>query len=335
MTDDPADAEVAAMLGQFRSAMLAESAAVTRAAEMQHLDLAKLIFAMQHCQGRIVMTGMGKAGCVARKAASTFSSTGTPSLFLHPSEAAHGDLGIVAAGDLLLAISNQGETAEVLDLLPFMKRGKIPVAVITAHPDSSLARHAEWIIDSGVDREADPDSIAPTCSTTVAMAICDALAITLMQQRGFSREQFAIFHPGGYLGRKLLSSTGDLMTGSGTPPVVSGDIPLADAIGAITSGGKGAVFVTAADGGLAGVLTDGDVRRIFSSTAGTANSNPLVEKVSSFMSRDPKTINSESLAADALNLMEQHEISVLPVVDESRKIIGVIHLHDLIRAGLA
>ena len=220
MTDDPAD--VNTLLGRFRAAMLAESEAVARAAEMQHADLVELIPAMQRCQGRIVVTGMGKAGCVARKAASTFCSTGTPALFLHPSEAAHGDLGIMAVGDLLLAISNRGETAEVLDLLPFMKRQQVPVAVITAHPDSSLARHADWIIDSGVDREADPDSIAPTCSTTVAMAICDALAITLMQQRGFSREQFAIFHPGGYLGRKLLTTVSDLMPRSGLPPVVLG-----------------------------------------------------------------------------------------------------------------
>lgn len=320
---------------QFAQVLKHEAQAILEVAgraDENVVEAIRLIFA---CKGRLIVTGMGKMGCIARKAAATFSSTGTPAVFLHPGEAVHGDLGIVTTADILIAISNSGETNEILDLIPFMKRNEIPLITITGNPTSSLARHADVVIDGRVEHEADPDSIAPTSSTTVALAICDALAVSLMQQRGFSKEQFAIFHPGGHLGRKLLLTVKDLMHVGEALPTVDSSATLSKAIKTISSGNRGAVFVLDKEGRVEGVLTDGDVRRIFEATAQQGSENPLVKNVAMFMSTKPASIQVDALAAEALSLMEDREITVLPVLNDNQQLVGIVHMHDLIRSGLA
>ena len=282
------------------------------------------------CQGRVIATGMGKMGCVARKAAATLASTGTPAFFLQASEALHGDLGIVTSSDVLLALSKSGETDEIVRLLPFMQRSSIPIVALTGAPQSSLGRASTVLIDVGVATEADPDCPAPTSSTTAALAMCDALAIALMRQRGLTREQFAIFHPGGQLGRKLLLTVGDVMKSGDRIPLAQSQVCLREAIVTMSRGGLGAVFVVDGNRRLIGILTDGDLRRIFQ-----AKTNPLDAKLDELMVRKPRTIGTDELAAYGLQMMEKHSITVLPVVDIDGNIIGALHLHDLLQAQLA
>jgi len=279
------------------------------------------------CDGRVIVAGMGKMGCIARKAAATFCSTGTPAVFLHPAEAAHGDLGILGPNDVLVVLSNSGETREVLELLPYAARMNVKTIGITAGPNSSLANQCDAVIETGVSKEADVIAVAPTNSTTVTLAICDALAVALMDQRGFTREQFAIFHPGGYLGRKLLVKVSDVMRSADQLPVVNIKSTLAQAIQAISNKHLGAVT-------LFGVLTDGDLRRIIESSAADM-ANIINSEIESMVSRDPKTTAVDRLAAEALLTMETNGITILPVVNEANRLQGVVHLHDLIRAGLA
>jgi arabinose-5-phosphate isomerase len=273
---------------------------------------------------------MGKMGWVGRKAAATFCSTGTPSLFLHPSEAMHGDLGIVANDDLIVALSNSGETEELLALLPYIKRQGLGLIALTGKPQSMLARQANLVIDISVSAEADTISDAPTASTTAAMAMCDALAVALMQARGFNRDQFAIFHPGGYLGRKMLLTTADLMHRGERLPKIHRRMPLREAILVISQKALGCGFVVDESDHLCGILTDGDLRRIFA-----AHENPLTDSVELHYKPNPHRVAGELLAAETLRLMEQHSIAVVPVVDDDLVLIGAIHLHDLLRAGLA
>jgi len=242
-------------------------------------------------------------GCIARKATATFCSTGTPAIFLHPAEAAHGDLGILSSNDVLLLISNSGETREVLELLPYAARMNVKTIAITANQNSSLAKQCDAALETGVTQEADTIAVAPTNSTTVSLAICDALAVALMEQRGFTREQFAIFHPGGHLGRKLLIKVSDVMRSADQLP-------------------------------LAGVLTDGDLRRIIESSAADM-ANIINNEIESMITSNPKTTSADRFAAEALLMMETNGITILPVVDDANCLQGVVHLHDLIRAGLA
>jgi len=316
-----------------------EAEAILAAADRVDSSIQVAVDHLQNCRGRVIVTGMGKMGCIARKATSTFCSTGTPAVFLHPSEAVHGDLGIVTKSDVLVVLSNSGETREVVGLLPFMARLGVPVIGLTGNTQSSLAKRCEVVVDTGVASEADPIAVAPTSSTTVTLAMCDALAIALMNRRGFTKEQFAIFHPGGNLGGKLLIKVADIMhVGEAIPRISDANSLLQDGIKAITAKGMGAVFVVSSNSdNVVGVITDGDLRRIMESMGsgnlckeGTVWEEPL----SNHMSRDPKSIEPNALAAEALLLMEEFGITILPVV-ESEKLVGVIHLHDLIRAGLA
>lgn len=289
---------------------------------------------LQQCDGRVIVTGMGKMGCIARKAAATFCSTGTPAVFLHPAEAAHGDLGILGASDVLMLLSNSGETREVLELLPSAARMNVKTIAITAKRTSSLASQCDTALETGVVTEADSIAVAPTNSTTVTLAICDALAVALMEQRGFTREQFAIFHPGGYLGRKLLIKVSDVMRSADQLPVVSVKSTLAQAIQAISDKHLGAVFAVDQNQSLSGVLTDGDLRRIIESSAADM-ANIINQEIESMITSDPKTTTADRFAAEALRTMETNGITILPVVDEAHRLQGAIHLHDLIRAGLA
>lgn len=312
-----------------------ESAAILNSAERVNGSINLAIELLLACSGRVIVTGMGKMGCIARKAAATFCSTGTPAVFLHPGEAVHGDLGIVTENDVLMVLSNSGETREIIGLLPFMARMGVPVIGLTGNLSSSLASRCRVVIDTGVESEADPISVAPTSSTTVALAMCDAIAVALMNRRGFTKEQFAIFHPGGNLGSKLLIKVADIMhTGNTIPQIQMDDSTLEDGIRVISAKGLGAVFVVTEPGEVVGIVTDGDLRRIIETAASHSTGNVWEQPLSKHMGRNPKSIHNEALAAEALRLMEDNGITILPVV-ESGKLVGVVHLHDLIRAGLA
>lgn len=318
----------------FADVLTSESAAIAVAAERAGAEIADAVRVIAGCNGKLVVTGMGKMGCIARKAAGTFASTGTPAIYLDPADAIHGSLGIVGSDDVVLAISNSGETSELLNLLPSILRMKLPVIAVTGKVDSSLARQASIVIDASVESEADPDSLAPTNSSTVALACCDGLAVALMRLRGFTKEDFAIFHPGGHLGRKLLLKVSDLMHTGDKIPIVVSENTLGEAMRKISEKKMGTALVRDDSGKLIGLLTDGDVRRTFEKTA-DSNQNPLAELVTLFMTREPASIETNELAAVALNLMQSRQITVLPVVDQQHQIVGIIHMHDLIRSGLA
>ena len=282
------------------------------------------------CRGRAILTGMGKTGLIGRKIAATLSSTGTPAFYLNPAEAIHGDLGIVTEEDILIALSNSGETEEIVRLLPSFRRLHVKVIAMTGNPNSTLARHSEVVLDVGVEKEADPSGIAPTASTTAALVMGDALAMALVVKRGFTKEQFAIFHPGGHLGRRLLLHVKDLMHVGDCLPLVSPETSLRDAIYVMTTAGLGTTFVVKDEDCLVGIFTDGDVRRLLQ-----RESNPLEKPMGDVMTEKPKVIAEDALAAEALKLMEDNSITVLPVVTDKGQVRGALHLHDLVRAGLA
>jgi arabinose-5-phosphate isomerase len=288
------------------------------------------VFAIYACRGRVLVTGMGKTGLIGRKIAATLASTGTPAFFLHPAEAYHGDLGVVTPDDVLLALSNSGETEEVVRLLPHFRRFGVPIVCLTGSRESTLARFSDITIDVGVDCEADPLGVAPTASTTAMLAMGDALAVAVLVKRGFTQEQFSLFHPGGSLGRKLLLLVKDLMHVGEALPLVPVGSSLRDTIYQMTLKRLGAAFVVSKDGRLAGFLSDGDLRRLLE-----REGNPLCLPVEHIMTNRPKTIAPDALAADALRLMESHAITVLPVVDGAHHPVGALHLHDLVQAGLA
>ncbi len=281
------------------------------------------------CRGKVIVTGVGKSGIVCRKIAATLSSTGTPAVFLHAGEGSHGDLGTVARGDVMIAVSNSGEVGEVLRLLPVAKRLAIPLIAITGKPDSSLRRAAEVTLDVSVPEEACPLGLAPTASTTAQMALGDALAVALLEERGFSADDFALLHPGGALGRRLLRVE-DLMHHGAALPTVRPEAPLKDTLLEITSKRLGVTGVVDEAGNLVGIVTDGDLRR---GLERAADIRTLTAR--DLMTRNPKTIGATALAAQAVALMERHSItSLFVLVDGTRRPAGVLHLHDLLRASV-
>ncbi len=282
------------------------------------------------CQGRTIVTGMGKSGHVGRKIAATLASTGSPAFFVHPGEASHGDLGMITANDVVIAISSSGSTAEVVTLLPLIKRLGTPLISMTGNPVSPLARFADALIDISVGKEACPLDLAPTTSTTVTLVMGDALAIALLESRGFTAEDFALSHPGGALGRKLLLRVTDIMHGGHQIPRVSQATPLRHALLEMTEKGFGMTTVVSREDELLGVFTDGDLRRAVDQ--GVDINSVTVAEV---MTRHCKTVAAESLAAEALRIMETHKITALVVEDASHHPVGVIHMHDILRAGIA
>ncbi len=284
------------------------------------------------CPGRTVITGMGKSGIIGRKMAATLASTGTPSFYLHPAEGIHGDLGMVTAGDVVIALSNSGETGEVLNILPSLRRIGAKIIAMVGSENSTLAKNADVVLNVGVSKEACPLGLAPTSSTTAALAYGDALALALLQRHHFTANQFAVFHPGGSLGRKLLLTVGDIMHSGNENPVVKGETTVQDALFVITDKGLGAVSVIDEKGTMLGVLTDGDIRRGLSKGV-----DFLQRPVTELMTREPKTITKEKLAAQALHIMESNHpkpITVLPVIDEEKHVIGLLHMTDLVRQGV-
>jgi len=284
------------------------------------------------CQGRVVMTGMGKSGIIAHKISATLASTGTPSFYLHPAEGFHGDLGMVTADDVVIAMSNSGETGEVLNILPSLRRIGAKLIAMVGNPDSTLAKNADVVLNVGVSKEACPLGLAPTSSTTAALAFGDALAMALMGKHHFTSKQFAVFHPGGSLGRKLLLTVGDIMHDGSENPVVHGSTTVTEALFIITDKGLGAVSVVNENDIMIGLLTDGDIRRGLSQGVGF-----LQRPVTELMTKEPKCITKEKLAAQALHIMENHKpkpITVLPVIDEEKHVIGLLHMTDLVRQGV-
>jgi arabinose-5-phosphate isomerase len=280
-----------------------------------------LLFA---CKGRVVVSGMGKSGLIARKISATLSSTGTPSFFLHPAEALHGDLGMLARGDAMLAVSYGGETEEIVRLLEALKRLEIPLVTLTGNVNSTLAGASAVVLDASVREEACSLNLAPTASTTVAMAIGDALAVSLLERRDFRQDDFAALHPAGRLGKKLLR-VAHLMHAGDDMPRVSPETPMPDAFHEMSKKGLGMTTVVQPDGRLAGIITDGDLRRLMEKHRGAT----LEMTAGACMTRNPQTIGPHVLASEALNLMEKRKITSLAVVDEAQGILGVVHLHDL------
>ena len=288
---------------------------------------ARAVQAMLACQGRVVVMGMGKSGHVGRKITATLASTGTPAMFVHPAEAHHGDLGMVQPGDVVLAISNSGESEELTGLLPVLKRLGVTLLAMTGKPGSSLARHADIVLDSAVSQEACPLNLAPTASTTAQMALGDALAVVLLEARGFKAEDFARSHPGGSLGRKLLTHLVDVMRSGDTVPRVAPDAPFGDVMREMSAKGLGATAVVAADGTVLGVFTDGDLRRKIE--AGVALRSTTARDL---MTPAPLTIRQDVLAAEAVALMEARRINTLLVVDAAGVLVGAVNTNDLMRA---
>ena len=288
----------------------------------------RAVEALHACRGRVVVTGMGKSGIVCRKIAATLASTGTPSLFMHPAEAVHGDLGMVVPGDVVLALSNSGETEELLRLLERIKRIGATLIAISGRDDSTLARQSDIHLHSGISREACPMDLVPTASTTAAQALGDALAIAVLQARGFRPEDYAALHPAGRLGRKVLRVR-EVMHGGDDLPVVSPETPMRDAILVMTDKRLGLTTVCDAGGGLLGIITDGDLRRLMQ-----REKDPFARKAAEVMTRGPVTISGEELAAAALRKMEERRITSILVVTGEGRLEGVVHLHDLWRTQL-
>jgi len=320
------------MLENARNVLKMEAEAILELIPRINGQFTEAVEMILACPGRTVITGMGKSGIIGRKMAATFASTGTPSLYLHPAEGIHGDLGMVTADDVVIALSNSGETAEVLHILPSLRRIGAKVIAMVGKADSSLGKNADIVLDVGVSKEACPLGLAPTSSTTAALAFGDALAVALLSKRKFTADQFAVFHPGGSLGRKLLMTVADVMHTGDANPVVKGDMTVQDALFVITDKGLGAVSVVDDDDRMIGVLTDGDIRRGLSQ-----GFSFLTRPVTELMTKAPKTITQDKLAAQALHLMESNRprpITVLPVLDADRHVIGLLHMTDLVRQGV-
>ena len=330
MRDVPASPpDDAALLATARRTLASEQAGIAGLQARLGAPFAAACRALLACEGRVIVTGMGKSGHIAGKIAATLASTGTPAFFLHPAEAGHGDLGMITRPDALLALSNSGETAEILVLLPHLKRLGVPLIAMTGRADSSLAQAADITLDVSVGPEACPHNLAPTTSTTAALAMGDALAVAVLEARGFSPEDFARHHPGGALGRRLLLHVEEIMrTGAALPRVTPATL-LADGLVEMTAKGLGLTAVLDADGKVLGVFTDGDLRRALD-----RRTDVHATTMRQAMTVGARTIGPRELAASAALLMETHRVTALLVVDAQQRLIGALNVHDLMRAGV-
>ena len=319
----------ASILERGRQVLEVEGRAVLDLVDRLDHAFVEAVRRVLEAEGRVIVSGIGKSGVVARKIASTLASTGTPALFLHPAEGAHGDLGLLMRGDLLIAVSNSGETEELADLMPAVKRLEIPVVVVTGTPDSTLGRHAEVVLDAAVSEEACPMDLAPTASSTAALALGDALAMAVLTERGFGPDDFARLHPGGSLGRWLLWRVEDgLLEDPADVPGVEPDTPLAEAMRQIAHL-RGTVPVVDGDRRVVGVITAGDLTRY-------AEDRPrfLDDPTREAMTASPELASPDDLAVEAVHVMEEKGVMALPVVDGEGRLLGIVHLHDLLRAGV-
>ncbi len=318
------------IINQAKNILKIEAEAVSSLINRISEGFIKAIEIMHSCHGKVVVTGMGKSGIIGKKIAATLASTGTPAFYLNPAEGGHGDVGVVSKGDVVLAISNSGETDEIIRLLPTLKRLDIMIIALTGNPQSTLAKASDVSLDVSVREEACPMNLAPTASTTAALAMGDALAITLLSKKGFTEEDFAFFHPGGNLGKRLLTTVEDLMHTGKAIPLVHTDTLMKDAIMEISSKRLGIAAVTDSSSKLQGVITDGDLRRGLEKWG----ENFFSLKAEDVMTHKPKTVTDNMLAAKAVSIMEKYSITVLIVTDEESNVKGVLHLHDLLKAGI-
>ena len=326
--------EEQACAAQMIELLRLEAAAIMRAAERCHPEeLERAVGLLHECRGKVVMIGVGKSGLVARKIAATLTSTGTAAVFLHPADALHGDLGIVSAGDVAVVLSNSGATDELVTVLPYLKSRHVPIIAIVGNLNSHLARSADVKLDASVEREACPYDLTPTTSTTVALAIGDALAVTLMKAKKVSKQDFAANHPAGRLGKRLTIKVHHLMHSGEENPTVSPQASWLEVAGAISKWGWGAVNVVDKARRLKGIITDGDLRR---SITKFKSMNPEAVKAAKIMTRKPETVLPDMLAYDALQVMEEREsqISVLPVVNGEGLCVGLLRLHDIVKSGI-
>ncbi|MGI9308594.1 MAG: KpsF/GutQ family sugar-phosphate isomerase [Gammaproteobacteria bacterium] len=315
--------------GQGRSVLEIEAKAIQELIPRIDSEFQKACELCLNCDGRVVVTGMGKSGHIAGKIAATLASTGTPAFFVHPGEAGHGDLGMVTPKDLVLALSNSGETQEIITLLPLLKRLNVDLITLTGSPASTLGEAATVVLNSGVTEEACPLNLAPTASTTATLAMGDALAVALLESRGFTREDFARSHPGGSLGRRLLLRVEDLMHTGEEIPIVMADCTLGEGLLEMTRKGLGMTAIADENNQLQGVFTDGDLRRTLDGAVDVHNT--LINEV---MTRDCKTTEPDILAAEAVRLLEQYKINALIVVNRQNEVVGALNVHDLLRAGV-
>lgn len=307
-----------------------EAEGITSLMDQLGPEFEKAITLIMKCPSRVIITGIGKSGIIGQKISATFNSTGTPSFFLHPVEAMHGDLGIVDQNDVVIAISYSGETAELAQLIPTLKKRGVKTIALTGFTSSSLARLADVVLSAHVPREACPLGLAPTASTTAALAMGDALAVVLIEKKKFAVSDFRKNHPGGSLGERLKTKVREVMLTGSQIPVVKGEISLREAVAVLNENNIGAVLIVDEERRVAGIITDGDIRRQVS-RPGPVDYDRLT--ASDVMTRSPKTIDEDLLAADALSIMQRHEVTVLPVEDRRKCLAGVLHLHDLLGKG--
>lgn len=306
-----------------------EAEAVAALANKLDHNFTQAVEAIYNCKGRVVVTGMGKAGIIGQKISATLSSLGTPSVWLHSAEAIHGDLGRVTKDDIVIALSNSGETEETKSLIPLIKKIGARIIAITGNRNSGLAKHSDLVLDVSVKREACPLGLAPTSSTTAMLAMGDALAVCLVEKKGFKEKDFAMFHPGGALGKKLLLKVEDIMRKGKANPIVKEGAVVKDVLYAITEARAGAASVVDKYGRLTGIFTDGDLRRHLE-----ANANLSARKVKEVMTKNPIAIQPQRLAVEALRILEERKIDELPVVDKRKKPVGMLDVQDVLRAGL-
>jgi arabinose-5-phosphate isomerase len=320
------DAQPSELVERGRRVLVLEAEAIQRVAQRLGPAFGAAVRRLAAAKGRVIVSGLGKSGLIARKIAATFTSTGTPSSFLHPVDSLHGDLGLVGRDDAAVLLSKSGASDELFGLVEQLKRLGVPIIAITGNPDSALARQADVVLDAGVTEEACPETLAPTASTTAALALGDALAVALLEVKGFRREQFAALHPGGALGRKLLLRVGDVMVTAGLPTLFA-DRPMRECV-VLLAEKRGTVAVVDAQGSLTGVVTAGDLTRLMERT-----DRFLDLPVRDIMTRTPKSTRPDELASAAVQVMEQHGIMALPVLDGGARVVGIVHLHDLMKAG--
>ncbi|HJP92591.1 MAG TPA: KpsF/GutQ family sugar-phosphate isomerase [Pyrinomonadaceae bacterium] len=321
-------------LADIQQLLRIESDAIAQTAtRLDETQVERVVELLANCKGKVVILGVGKSGIIGQKIAATMTSAGTAALYLHPSDALHGGLGIVQPDDVVVVLSNSGETDEIVAMLPYLTNRGVPLVALVGNLNSTLARRADAVLDASVDKEACPLNLAPTTSTTVALAIGDALAMTVMKVKGLTSDDFAVNHPAGQLGKRLTLRVADLMHRDGENPTITTGSSWVEAVRAISKGGLGAVSVVDAEGRLAGIITDGDLRRAIEQT----NHESLAKLTcDDFMTCRPVVASPELLAFDALRLMEDRpsQISVLPVVDGDAKCVGLIRVHDIVRSGL-
>lgn len=323
---NPSDSNTSRALELARQTLRIEADAILGLNERLNQDFVIAVQLILNCRGRLIVSGIGKSGHIARKIASTMSSTGTPAYFVHPAEASHGDLGMITRDDVLLALSNSGESQELLFIVPIVKRQGARLISITGNPQSTLAREADVHLDAGVAQEACPLNLAPTASTTAALALGDALAVALLDARGFGAEDFARSHPGGSLGRRLLTHVRDVMHCESLP-VVSPLAGVTEAILAMSQGGLGLVAIVDSEQRILGIFTDGDLRRAFEKKVDLQQA-----RIDALMHPNPRTIVPERLAVEAVEMMERHRINALLVADAEGRLVGALNMHDLFKA---